>query len=101
MSDSLPVPQTNPEHRAPDGPRWVRGVYAGDEQIDGRGARWIVVRMSPGGRTIHWKCYDADVTRTATTEAAPTHPHYPTDAEVLAADREERRRAKNDPDLFA
>jgi hypothetical protein len=82
-----PVPSTNPEHRAPDGPRWIRDAIT---QTDGRGMIWYVTRIEQGGRVLHWV---SDDNRKARTEVVAGHPHYPTDAEVVAAERAARRDA--------
>jgi hypothetical protein len=92
MTNHDPVPSTSPEHRAPDGPRWIRDV---NSQVDGRGALWHLTKSEQGGRVLHWKCYDAPdgSARLARTEVVAGHPHYPTDVEVVAAERAARRAA--------
>jgi hypothetical protein len=81
---------TNPEYHAPAGPRWFPLATCGDIQADGRGTRWIVVRIAGGGRTLHWETCTG-VLRVATTAAAPTHPDYPSDAAVLEYARAQKR----------
>jgi len=75
------------------GPRWMRDAYVGATCTDAKGEVWRVMRVSVGGRVIDWAS-DKD-RRPARTEATPTHPEYPTDAEVLEAQRAERREEKS------
>jgi hypothetical protein len=58
------------------------------QQTDGRGVTWKVVAVEQGGRVLHWV---ADGMRNARTECTPAHPQYPSDADVLAADRAAKR----------
>ncbi len=81
---------TSPEYRAPDGPRWVPGATLSDAQVDGRGAKWLVLKIKDGGRVIVWATATGAY-RQATTAVVPTHPDYPSDATVLAWQRAQRR----------
>lgn len=81
---------TAPGYRAPDGPHWVKDAEPGLQCRDGRGVVWQVIAVEQGGRVLRW--VSSDWTRRATTEAAPTHPDYPSDAAVLAANRAEKKR---------
>jgi hypothetical protein len=91
------TPYTAPEHRAPEGPRWLRGLDVGDTQIDGRGTKWTVWSTAEGGRVIQWTAPGPGLFaahRKATTTVTPTHPDYPTDEQVIAARRAAAARAK-------
>ena len=81
------------EYRAPDGPRWVPGVTLSDAQVDGRGTKWLVLKIKDGGRVIVWDTA-AGTYRQATTAVTPDHPDYPSDAAVLAWQRAARRAAR-------
>jgi hypothetical protein len=63
------------------GPRWFKGARYGDVQADANGTRWEVVLIQEGGRVLHWFANG----RKARTEAAPSHPDYPSDAELEVA----------------
>lgn len=89
MTDPNITLHTAPAYRAPDGPHWMPRAQVGDPQNDGRGVRWVITAVEQGGRVLRWRSWgDARVT---VTEATPTHPDYPTDADVLAATRADRR----------
>lgn len=77
---------------AQDGPRWLRGAWVGMPQTDGRGVRWELDRIEEGGRVLHWRSWGDS--RKATTTVVPGHPDYPSDAAVLAWQRDERRRER-------
>lgn len=93
----MTIPHTAPESVPVDGPRWAPGVAPGDTQIDGRGVCWIVERVEPGGRVVRWAAVRRlGGFRVARTEVTPAHPSYPSDADVLAAQRADRRRRARD-----
>lgn len=73
----------------PDGPRWLKDAWIGMPQTDGRGVRWEVVQIEQGGRVLHWR--SSNWSRKARTEVVASHPHYPNDSEVLAAERAVRK----------
>jgi hypothetical protein len=82
----VPLPTTPGAAARPiDGPRWVLGARALEtEMVDGRGVRWWVesVEAGDGGR------------RKARTEIAADHPDAPSEAAVLAAERERARQTR-------
>jgi hypothetical protein len=78
---------------APDGPRWVRNAYPGQKQQPAaRGVEWSVSRLENGGRVVHW--YTTGPYREARTEITAADPRYPTDAELVADRRAERKAAR-------
>lgn len=90
---AIPVPSTSgAPSAAPDGPRWIAFGMVGEQQTDGRGIRWELVRVEAGGRVLHWQ--SSGLGRVARTEIVPGHPEYPSDAAVLAWQRDEKRRAR-------
>lgn len=85
---------------APDGPRWMPRAQLGSRQTDGRGVEWAVIATRDGGRVLEWETYypepgpfDRGVLsyRKARTEITPADPRYPTDEDVAAARRAERK----------
>ncbi len=87
----MTTPFTAPPYLAPDGPGWLKNARVGDIIRDGRGVRWEVRAVEQGGRVLHWQSWGG---LSARTEAAPEHPDYPTDAEVLAVSRAAKREAQ-------
>jgi len=86
---AIPIPTTDPRPLPPDGPRWVPGGAVYVSQTDGRGVKWEICRVEAGGRVLHWQSWDG--TRKARTEATPAMAGYPSDADVLAWTRAQRK----------
>lgn len=78
-------------YQGPSGPSWVKNPTKGHTtQVDGKGVSWTVVGISKGGRELRW-CSGEHPSRTATTVCTEGHPGYPSDAEVVAWERAQRK----------
>jgi predicted nucleic acid-binding Zn ribbon protein len=90
----VPLPATPGAAARPiDGPCWMRGARALEtEMVDGRGVRWWVESVEAGGRILHWRGDGGR--RKARTEIAADHPDAPSEAAVLAVERERARQTR-------